>query len=130
MICRVFVYGTLCRGGCRQSLWPVAPTRVLPAIARGRLFGHRDYPAMVAGVGKVAGECWQFAAADVAGVLAVLDEIEQTGQPGLPNLYDRVVVGLPKIGDAYAYHYATDPAADGFVEILPMPGGAAAWLTI
>ncbi|WDQ16821.1 gamma-glutamylcyclotransferase family protein [Rhodopirellula sp. P2] len=125
-----FVYGTLCRGQCRQHCWPITPLAVHPAWVQGTLFGREDYPALRPGNQRVGGECWFFSKPDAQRVTAVLDEIEVTNQPGHPNLYDRVElqanlvapshqkpvnqVGLPQTWVASAYHYATDPLRDGF----------------
>lgn len=114
-----FVYGTLKRGQCRSALWPCPPVTVRPAWTRGHLYGRHDYPAMTAGDDAVMGECWEFADVDVPAVITALDAIEGTNQPGEPDLYHRVITevfdapGRP-IGNAYTYHYATDPADDGF----------------
>lgn len=85
-----FVYGTLCRGQCRETCWPLLPLGVHPAWIEGTLFGRGDYPALRPGNQRVGGECWFFAKRDADLVTAALDEIEVTNQPGHPNLYDRV----------------------------------------
>ncbi len=90
-----FVYGTLMRGQCRQSLWPRPPRSVTPALVRGQLYDLGEYPALRIAADDndwVEGELWKIAAADVAVTLARLDEIEETNQPGRPNLYDRLRV--------------------------------------
>ena len=56
------------------------------------------------------GELWSFAAEDIALVLAVLDQVEVTNQPGVPNEYDRVQVRVT-LGDgntviASTYRYS------------------------
>jgi gamma-glutamylcyclotransferase (GGCT)/AIG2-like uncharacterized protein YtfP len=125
-----FVYGTLCRGQCRQHCWPIAPLGIHPAWARGTLYGREDYPALRPGNERVGGECWFFNQSDAARVTEVLDEIEVTNQPGHPNLYDRVELQVNLLDSpyqnlpneaapmlswtAFAYHYATDPLLDGF----------------
>lgn len=118
-----FVYGTLCRGQCREKLWPERPLRVTPAWTRGTLYGRSDYPAMRPGGDRVNGECWEFEISEVPRVLHVLDQIEGTNQPGSPNLYDRVIVeAFPAnspgtIIEAFGYHYACDPEPHGFERI-------------
>ncbi len=124
MIQAVFVYGTLKQGQCRFRLWPSEPQSIVPAWTRGSLFGRRDYPAMVAGEDRVIGELWRFEQADVQRVLTTLDEIEGTNQPEMEDLYVRVEIEAWSLDDrplepAYAYHYATDPAADGFIRLQP-----------
>lgn len=124
----VFVYGTLKRDQCRGHLWPARPISVVAAWTRGVLMGRADYPAMVPGDDRVLGEVWTFDDRDMPEVLRVLDEIEGTNQPGYADLYVRVVVetfdqnGSP-LGPANAYHYAGDPAGDGFIRITPESEG-------
>jgi len=115
----VFVYGTLKRGQCRQSRWPLAPHAVHSAWVLGSLFDRSDYPAMTAGNDHVEGELWQFTADQIDRVLEVLDEIE-----AVPELYRRVTVEVfdgedRSLGTAWTYHYATDPANEGFKKIEP-----------
>lgn len=103
IITELFVYGTLKRGQCRQSLWPRKPTRVSESFICGRLYDLGPYPAIrVDGddamethgfdLDWIAGELWTFHRGDMPATLAVLDEIEQTNQPGRRNLYDHVLV--------------------------------------
>ncbi|SMP76547.1 Gamma-glutamyl cyclotransferase, AIG2-like [Neorhodopirellula lusitana] len=91
-----FVYGTLCRGQCREHLWPARPIRIVEAWTYGTLYGRADYPAMRSGTDKVAGEYWSFDPKDMSRVIAALDEIEGTHQVGQPNLYDRVIIDVYK----------------------------------
>ena len=132
MITAVFVYGTLKRGQCRSGLWPAEPLSVQPAWTLGKLFGRSDYPALTAGQDRVLGELWRFPTDDIASVLETLDQIEVTNQPGQDDLYVRVFVETWDLDDqpleqAYVYHYATDPASDGFVRIEPVDDGFARW---
>lgn len=136
MITQVFVYGTLKRGQCRDSLWPRHPIEVIPAITRGTLYDREDYPAMTEGQDLVVGECWRFNEQDIPPVLETLDAIEGTNQAGAPDLYHRVEVDcwqsgdadskvpLRAIGRAFAYHYARDTVADGFRQLYPARSGA------
>ena len=124
MITTVFVYGTLKRGQCRESMWPVAPRRIQWGWIRGTLFDRQDYPAMTAGQDRVLGELWSFDADQVDAVLEVLDQIEGTNQPGQADLYHRVVTAVAaddetQLGEAWTYHYASDPLLDGFQRLLP-----------
>lgn len=88
----VFVYGTLKRGQCREDLWPRAPVSVAPAWTLGSLFDLGPYPALLGGNDRVLGELWSFEPSEMPAVLAVLDQIEGTNQPGQSNEYDRVQV--------------------------------------
>ena len=128
----VFVYGTLKRGQCRGAMWPVKPLKVSEVYTYGTLFSRQDYPAMVGGMDRVAGERWDFNPDQMPRVLEVLDRIEGANQSGQPDLYRRVLVmtwglrdegnGLLETGEsriAFTYHYATEPANDGFIRILP-----------
>tara|TARA_R110002049_G_scaffold285698_1_gene466776 strand:+ start:201689 stop:202111 length:423 start_codon:yes stop_codon:yes gene_type:complete len=129
----VFVYGTLKRGQCRESLWPVRPVAITPAWTRGTLFSRHDYPAMTGGNDRVRGECWQFDAERIAEVMRCLDVIEGANQPGTRDLYRRVIVELSdadggSLGLAFGYHYAIDPTQDGFVPVRPdAPDRDVAW---
>jgi len=121
-----FVYGTLKRGECRAHRWPRRPRSVEPAWVHGTLHCRTDYPALTAGGDRVVGELWKFASADVSEVTSVLDEIEGTGQAGQSDLYRREIVRVfaldeRSLGDAYTYHYASDPALDGFVRVRRPP---------
>ncbi|MAI70646.1 MAG: hypothetical protein CMM01_07020 [Rhodopirellula sp.] len=133
-ISSVFVYGTLKRGQCRGDMWPFEPLRVSAVFTHGTLFDRHDYPAMTSGTDNVFGEKWDFRPEQMQRVLKVLDAIEGANQPGVPDLYRRVVVmtwGLGESGSAehridadtsrkaYTYHYASDPLDDGFTHILP-----------
>ncbi len=135
----VFVYGTLKRGQCRESLWPLRPLKICEACVLGSLFARDDYPAMTAGQDRVLGELWQFGAAELPMVLKSLDQIEGTNQADVDDLYHRVIVEAfdtsdHLLGTAYTYRYAGDPLADGFELIQPpskdayvaWPAGAAA----
>lgn len=140
-ITRFFVYGTLCRGQCREKCWPLEPLEITPAWTFGTLYGRADYPAMRPGNDRVMGECWRFDAAAIAEVRMVLDEIEVTDQPGIPNLYDVVAVEVftlasvdqpvtassDRIGLAQAYHYSNPPEQDGFIKITPFVGHIVRW---
>lgn len=129
----VFVYGTLKRGQCRESMWPTMPTSVREVYVFGRLFGRADYPAMTTGDHRVLGELWGFQSDEMPSVLAALDRIEGTNQPGFDDLYDRVITQAyltngQRTQLAFTYHYATDPAADGFKLIQPQDDDAyVAW---
>lgn len=141
-IARFFVYGTLCRGQCREKCWPLEPLEITPAWTFGTLYGRADYPAMRPGNDRVIGECWRFETDAIAHVRMVLDEIEVTDQPGMPNLYDAVVVEVftltsidqhtiaatDRIGMAQAYHYSRTPELDGFLRMAAFRGQGVRWL--
>ncbi|MCM2371245.1 gamma-glutamylcyclotransferase family protein [Aporhodopirellula aestuarii] len=136
-----FVYGTLCRGQCREKCWPFPPIEVTPGWVHGTLFDRADYPAMTPGEDRVTGELWRFAREVMDQVLQVIDEVEGTDQPGCPNLYDRVtcdvftiesvarenVVEADCLTRAWGYHYSTPPELDGFVRIRPTPLLTVSW---
>ncbi|TWT84134.1 AIG2-like family protein [Planctomycetes bacterium CA13] len=122
MIDSVFVYGTLKQGQCRESLWPCAAKTIQPAWAFGTLYGRKDYPAMTIGTDRVRGEHRAFAVEELPIVLDRLDSIEGANQHGCDDLYRRVCVDVfdlngNRLGQAYGYHYATDPQRDGFQKI-------------
>ncbi|TWU40257.1 AIG2-like family protein [Novipirellula aureliae] len=119
-----FVYGTLKQGGCRDSLWPCVPLKITSAWTYGTLYDRADYPAMMPGQTRVKGEYRLFRESELPEVLEAIDAIEGTNQYGVPDLYHRVVVDvfaedMTRIGKAYTYHYAIDPAADGFSRMMP-----------
>lgn len=88
---RLFVYGTLKRGECRERCWPHQPLAVEPATTAGCLYDLGEYPALAVGDGIVLGELWLIAEQHLVATLAVLDEIE--GYAKSPNdLYVRRVV--------------------------------------
>ena len=126
MVSSFFVYGTLKNGQCRESCWPAKPLSITAAWTQGQLFSRADYPAMIAGSDKVTGELWTFADPNVDMVIRELDRIEETNQPGRPDLYRRVIVPVFNLDDeflvrAYTYLYATDPADDGFTPVVGSP---------
>ncbi len=132
MITSVFVYGTLKRGQCRESLWPVQPITIREGSTRGKLYGRDDYPAMTPGEDRVAGELWLFAPEQIERVLETLDQIEGTNQPNQPDLYHRVATEVhaaagTSLGMAWTYHYATAPEADGFEAIHASSSVPARW---
>lgn len=108
MITDFFVYGTLKRGECRESMWPRKPLRIREAFIQARLYDLGAYPAIrvdevdgdVVDHDKafggdwdwVSGEVWSFDRIDVPATLIALDEIEVTNQRGYRNLYDQVLV--------------------------------------
>ncbi|GAB5405475.1 MAG: hypothetical protein Aurels2KO_37060 [Aureliella sp.] len=119
-----FVYGTLKRGQCREKCWPYKPQQVMRAWTLGRLFDLGDYPALLDGSDQVWGEVWEYRADEAEAVLAVLDEIEVTNQPGTTNLYDRILC-TATVADstqlaAYTYRFAHPIPQDQY--IAPHPG--------
>ncbi len=116
MLAHVFVYGTLKRGECREICWPSAPAMIRPAWTTGALYDIGPYPALVAGSDRVLGELWSFPDEELPRVLAVLDAIEGTNQPGQHNEYNREVATVtlvdlspssqPQTLQASIYRYA------------------------
>lgn len=86
---RLFVYGTLKRGQCREHCWPCTPLSVQAALVRGKLFDTGPYPALFHGNDWVLGEVWTFRAVELPAVLKVLDEIEGYVEHSTSNLYNR-----------------------------------------
>jgi gamma-glutamylcyclotransferase (GGCT)/AIG2-like uncharacterized protein YtfP len=149
MITDLFVYGTLKRGECRESLWPQKPVAIKAAYIRAQLYDLGAYPALrVDGVGVpgtwddeldwVAGEVWSFDRDDVLATVAKLDEIEETNQPGFANLYDHVLAraydqpgerngeGLGRL--ALVYQYSDANALVHSTRLRPRVGeGFVAW---
>ena len=132
MTASVFVYGTLKRGQCRVSLWPVEPLSIQIGSVRGALYSRADYPAMTVGDDCVIGELWRFDQDSIPAVLETLDQIEGTNQPGQKDLYSRIITEVMSVdgvslGQAWSYRYASDPLDDGFVRIHAIAGGAISW---
>ena len=106
----VFAYGTLKTGQCRHSFWPCTPIRIEKAWTLGELYDLGDYPALLFGNDRVAGELRWFSAEQMDQILRVLDEVEEY-RPGQEanNLYNRGVVqctdALGEHCSAYAYVY-------------------------
>lgn len=117
---RLFVYGTLVRGGVNQGL--LGGARPLGAVRTVDGFGLVDlgpYPGMLAGGSNaVAGELYEVGAA----TLARLDRFE-----GHPVLFRRTEVRLAGGGTAFAY--LIDPAAAAGRPAIPAgTDGAARWV--
>ena len=106
---RVFVYGTLMRGGRYHHL--IAHCRFVgKARAAGyALFDLGPYPAMVEGSGSVSGELY-----DVdAGTLLSLDELE-----GAPSYFRRDTLTLEGGGEALGYVFVDASSLES-----PIPSG-------
>ena len=142
VITDLFVYGTLKRGECRESMWPRVPTHVRPGFIRGRLYDLGPYPAIrveefageeddLQDLDWVAGELWSFQVGDIAATIAVLDEIEQSNQRGYRNLYDQVLVRVhdrPRSRTsqlALAYQYSSPSRLDHSRRLRPGSGDTA-----
>ena len=85
---RLFVYGTLMRGGAMHRLLEREAEYLGPGWVRGRLYRVDDYPGLVPGGGpgdRVWGECYRLKAP--ARTLARLDAYEgcASGQAGRPE---------------------------------------------
>jgi gamma-glutamylcyclotransferase (GGCT)/AIG2-like uncharacterized protein YtfP len=120
MITDFFVYGTLKRGECRESMWPRKPLRIREGFVLARLYDLGDYPAIRVDTFEgdepldwVNGEVWSFDRSNFTTTLAALDEIEVTNQRGYRNLYDQVLVrvhdqpGSRSSRLALAYQYSS-----------------------
>jgi gamma-glutamylcyclotransferase (GGCT)/AIG2-like uncharacterized protein YtfP len=89
----------------------------------GKLIDLGPYPALLEGDDRVCGELWSFKACDIAWVRQVLDKVEVTNQPGIPNEYDRVPV-LVQLFDgtnltAETYRYALQASAMRLAPVVP-----------
>jgi gamma-glutamylcyclotransferase (GGCT)/AIG2-like uncharacterized protein YtfP len=110
-LANIFVYGTLKKGQCREQCWPLSPLSTRAAWTFGQLYDLGEYPAMLPGNERVAGQVWSYHKSDLQRVLGVLDRIEGTNQPGCVNEYDRVEILVTVRGSdtafpALAYVYA------------------------
>ena len=108
----VFVYGTLKRGQCRETMWPRAALSIRPGYVRGWLFDLGPYPAMwcadcdelenessendLCQCDWIEGEVWTLAKEDMSITIEELDEIEETNQPQARNWYDQILVRVYK----------------------------------
>src|SRR5687767_9038822 len=106
---RIFVYGTLQRGECRERCWPHAPLRIDEAVIRAALYDLGPYPAIGPGDELVRGELWEIAPDQLEETLRVLDEVEGYTQLG-HDLYVRRLVAC-QLGDgrelsAWTYYFA------------------------
>jgi gamma-glutamylcyclotransferase (GGCT)/AIG2-like uncharacterized protein YtfP len=127
---RVFVYGTLCRGQCREQCWPHTPRRIVTAYVAGRLYDFGAYPGMTPGDHWVRGELWTFTIEQMDETFRVLDEIEDyRGRDD--DLYKRTIVdchgGSPRQRaiPAFTYVYVQDLSAA--TEIGPRADGVCSW---
>ena len=131
VIVSMFVYGTLKRGQCRESLWPAEPNRVADSWIRGNLLCRFDYPALMPGENRVRGELWTYDAETIGRVIEALDRIEGTHQNATLDLYHRHLVDVfagdgESEGRAYTYFYNRDPIAGQFTP-MPLVDGNQIW---
>ncbi len=107
MIDRVFVYGTLMRGGAYHGLVAPYVRDVGPGWIPGLLVDLGEYPGWVPGAGRVHGQVLRVR--PVEPVLRLLDELEEYEGPGSPaNVYERTPVRVGVPGGrvtAWAYRY-------------------------
>lgn len=118
---RVFVYGTLKRGQCREGCWPAKPLSIAEGQLSGVLFDLGPFPGLQEGSGRVSGEVWEFAADDMPAVLAALDAIE--GYSNSPaDLYRRVTKSVD-LGNAtvtaWTYVLCCVPAGSPRIATVP-----------
>src|SRR3954463_2314207 len=103
-----FVYGTLTRGHANYPLMAPAARAAESATARGLLFDHGPFPALVEGEGRVRGELVTLDPAGLAVALPIVDRLEDF-RPADPagSMYLRRVVEVETAGGgrvpAYAY---------------------------
>ena len=129
-LCSVFVYGTLQTGEERAGCWPHAPLAIVPAEIDAEMYDLGDYPAILPGRDRVAGEIWQIDPADMPRTLTVLDEIEGYGQ-GEADLYLRDVVNCRtatgEMRAAYTYWLADSAFARRHARVRPDRDGLCRW---
>lgn len=125
-VCHVFVYGTLKRGECNESVWPCQPLRIETAWTLGALFASNAYPALMEGNDRVEGEVWSFGIHDRPTVIDALDRLEGTTSNAPDDLYHRRIVEVTldegQSLRASTYFYNRDPIADGFTRVLLIDG--------
>lgn len=128
--CDVFVYGTLQTGEERAGCWPHAPLAIVPAEMNAEMYDLGEYPALIPGSDRVAGELWQLRPVDMPRTLEVLDEIEGYGQDEA-NLYLREVVTCRTVtGEtraAYTYWLADPAFARRHPRVQPDRDGVCRW---
>lgn len=128
--CSVFVYGTLQTGEERADCWPCAPLAIVPAEIAAEMYDLGDYPAIIPGSDRVAGELWQLCPAEMSRTLEVLDEIEGYGQDEA-DLYLRDVVNCRtatgEMQAAYTYWLADITFARRHVRVRPGRDGLCRW---
>ena len=128
---RVFVYGTLKRGQCREGCWPHPPILVQPAFIRGSLYDLGSYPALVLGSDRILGEVWSFQGTHRDATLTVLDEIEDCHGTA-DDLYRRLEVNVWTLDrddqlSAFTYFYAHRNSLREDQRVLPTNGNFCRW---
>ncbi len=125
----IFVYGTLQQGEERERCWPHPPVQIIAAEITAALYDLGEYPAIIAGEDRIAGELWQIRPADWQATLQALDEIEGCGQGGV-NLYVRETV-ICRTADgsiaAFTYFLADEAFARAHPRVLPGSDGVCRW---
>lgn len=127
---RLFVYGTLKRGGSREKFWPKKPVSIAPAWSAGALYALAEFPAIRPGDDKVLGELWELAPADAAETFRVLDALEEaTGRPDA--LYERRAIRCFTLDGqermAFAYLLLDESQLVDGRRILPRADGYCSW---
>ena len=117
----VFVYGTLQQGEERAACWPHAPQSITPGEIRAALYDLGEYPAIIDGDDRVAGELWQIAPQHLDATLQALDAIECCGQDGVDLYVRRVVECRTAHGPiaAFTYFLADEAIARTYPRVLP-----------
>ena len=99
---RIFVYGTLKRGGRLHPAIKDSIFSVTEGTTSGQLLNVGSFPGMITGDRKIKGELFEVDPE----VLPTLDYIEGYQGPGKHNLYEREVVSVEtENGNVEAYCY-------------------------
>ena len=125
----VFVYGTLQQAEERARCWPHAPLSITPGEVRAALYDLGDYPAIIDGDDRVAGELWHIAPQHIDATLHALDEIECCGQGGVDLYERRVVECVTSHGpvSAFTYFLADQALARTYPRVLQHADGLCRW---
>jgi gamma-glutamylcyclotransferase (GGCT)/AIG2-like uncharacterized protein YtfP len=126
-----FVYGTLKRGQCRESMWPRTPIRILEGRTRGTLLDLVKFPGLILDEGGwVSGELWEIQDQDLIATKQVLDEIEGYQYGRANNHYDRQrvqVVCVDQEVEAWTYIYLHSQGSEPRVPATPGDPPVANW---
>lgn len=129
MVTSIFVYGTLQRGEEREACWPVLPLSIESAEARAAMYDVGEYPAIVPGDDRIAGELWHFRAEQMPETLKVLDAIEGFAQEST-DLYRRQTINCQAelgIYRAFAYFLAEPDLLNSAQRVIADKDGLCRW---
>ncbi len=126
---KIFVYGTLKKGGKLSRNWPVDPVSIKNARVRASLYNMGWYPAIRSDPKSddtVSGEVWEFREEDMDRVLQVIDRVEGYRDRD-DDLYKRITV-IAEYGEGadkvMAYEFANPIDETRFKKIEPVDGVA------